>query len=349
MYINAIVSFLSAWQNLQRDHSQAIEDLVQSFHSMELAKFPTEERRYIRPQRRPSTKKEIEKRYFVSPQDVDDALRRKLTNLGWQSNSRLSRVTHRYSRFMTIDFVKDGIGLELGLSKEAFVESRIFVGFPRFVQANIFQTAVILVPMASLAKQMLVGVGNFESLSDMLQETRPLPLKYPFAIVGFSENKTSIEVTELTSELDTFLIHNIGMTIEEMALLNEQPNYDFKLLLPKNDKLAQEVCGFANSKSGGYILLGLDKNGKPVGLTKGTTLDDIQLQITNVIHGNCRPIPRFEFLVFDNPENTKTAIIIAKIYAIERKPCVVQDKIYVRSGPSVRPADSEEIRRLVLE
>lgn len=203
--------------------------------------------------------------------------------------------------------------------------------------------------MASFSSQMSVGVGNFESLSDMLQETRPLPLRYPFAIIGFSEKKTSIEVTELTSELDKFLITAIGMTMEEMALLNEQPNYDFKVQLPKKEKLAQEVCGFANSECGGYMLVGIDKNGKPIGLAKGKNLDDIQLQITNVIYDSCRPKPRFEFLVFDNPENTITSIIVAKIYALERKPCMVQGKVYVRSGPSVRSADSEEIRRLVLE
>jgi hypothetical protein len=249
---------------------------------------------------------------------------------------------------MTIDFVKDGVGLELGLGKEAFIESRIFVGFPRCVEEDIFQIAIALVPTTSLAKQMPVGAGNFESVSDMLQEARPLSLRYPFAIIGFSEDETPTNIVELTSELDVFLIKAIGMTLDEMVAVTEQPNYDFKLQLSKNDKLAQEVCGFANLKGGGYILLGIDKNGRPVGLLKGKPLDDIQLQITNVIHDNCRPRPRFDFYVFDNPEGTTTSILITRVYEIERKPCMFQDRVYIRSGSSVRPADSEEIRRLVL-
>ncbi len=349
MYINAVVSFLNAWRNLQQTQSPIIDDFVQSLDSIKLTEFPQEERRYVRPQRYLSDKKEIETRYLISPRFIDDALKNNLTKLGWKSNIRLSRVNSRFNRFMAIDFLKDDVGLELGLGKEAFIESRIFVGFPRFIQANIIKTAIVFVPTSLLSKKLSVGVGIFVSLCDMLQETRPLPLKYPFAIVGFSENETPIEITELTTELDTFLIQAIGMTMEEMALLNEQPNYDFKVQLPKNEKLAQEICGFANSKSGGYILLGIDKNGKSIGLAKGKALDDVQLQITNVIHGSCHPIPKFEFFIFDNPENTTTSIIVIKINAIERKPCMVQDKIFVRSGTSVRVADSEEVRRLVLE
>jgi hypothetical protein len=349
MYINSVTSFLDAWRNLQLMHPQIIEDFAQSLEAINLAEFPKQERRNLRHQRFQSDKKEIETRYLVSPRFVYDVLRSKLANLGWQSNVRLSRITSRSNRFMTLDFAKDGVGLEIGLGKEAFIESRIFVGFPRFVQANIIDTAIVFMPTSSLSRKMSVSVGNFESISDMLQETRPLPLKYPFAIVGFSENETAIEVIELTTELDAFLIQSIDMTMEEMALLNEQPNYDFKVQLPKNDKLAQEICGFANSRNGGLILLGVDKNGKPVGLEKGKTLDEIRLQITNIIHANCRPVPNFEFFQFDNPENSTTAIIIIRIDKMERKPCMVQDKVYVRSGPSVRTADSEEIRRLVLE
>jgi hypothetical protein len=350
MYINAIVSFLNAWQNLEKDKPHIPRDLMQSLDAVDLSEFRNKERRHVKILHSSPIKEHvIETRYLVSPQKLVDSLRSKLESEGWQPNVRLNHWSNRSRRFMTLDFLKDDVGLELSLGKEAYVESRLFVGFPRFVKADIFSTALVLVPMSSLAKQVPAVVGNFESISDMLQETRPLPLKYPFAVVGFSERQTPISVTSLTSDLDSFLIGNVGMSLDEMSLLNERPEYDFKVLLPRNEKLAQEICGFANLKSGGYILLGVDKNGKPVGLPKGKALDDIQLQITNVIHANCRPTPRFEFFVFDNPQNETSAIVVVKVHSLERKPCMVDNRVHIRSGPSVRLADSEEIRRLVLE
>jgi hypothetical protein len=51
-----------------------------------------------------------------------------------------------------------------------------------------------------------------------------------------------------------------------MVLLKERPEYDFKIDLPTNKKLAQEICGFANLQGGGIILFGIDDDGTQAGI-----------------------------------------------------------------------------------
>ena len=284
----------------------------------------------------------------MSPLLVHKAIGNGLLQLGWQPGVRLGRTNPPHIRIESIDFVKDGVGIEIEMGKASLVESHIFARFPRFVQANIIQSAVALVPMKSLSRQMTAGLWPFEWLKDGLQEMRPWPLKYKLTVIGFSMSETSIEVIEATSELDRFLIDAIGMSVEEMVLMNERLDYDFKVRLPTPEKLAQEVCGFANLRGGGHILLGIDNGGRLVGLPRGEGLDDIRLRMTNVICDCCSPKPMFEFFTFDNPEDATTAILIMRVHEAERKPCMVQHRVYVRSGPSVRPADADEIRRLVL-
>ena len=347
MNINAVISYLGAWQDLQQNRQLILQELQQALEAIHFSILPTQKIRYVRREHR-TDKFYTEEKYLASPRDLVTQIVQHLSTLNWKRDVRLHRMSHRSSRHMRVDFVKDNVGLEVFFGKSEFVESKLFVVFPQFIQANTFQIAVVLVPMQSLARRMTPGVGSFESISDTLLETHPIPLRYPFAILGFSDEETVPEVIELTSELDRFLINLVGLSLEQMALLNERPNYDFKVQLPDNKKLAQEVCAFANLPGGGFILIGVDKEGKAIGIPKGKVLDDIQLQFTNIVSDSCKPRPHFEFHLFDTPNKVDSYIIVTEIQEIERKPCMVHEKVYIRSGPSARPADSEEIRRLIL-
>jgi predicted HTH transcriptional regulator len=167
-------------------------------------------------------------------------------------------------------------------------------------------------------------------------------------IIGFSDDQLeTFEVTELNSKIDNFMIDKIGYTFDEMVLLGEKPNYEFKSELPNNQTIAKEVCALANLNDGGVIVFGVTDNGTTLGIPK-RTLDEVKQRITNIVRSNCDPIPEFFHEAFDVPHDPNSAVLVTHVNELPRKPCTVQGRVYIRSGPSVQPADSEEIRKMVL-
>lgn len=340
MYINGVVSYLNAWKRLEESQSNELQDISQALTMIEIAD--------LRQQLENSGRsRQVFPKRTISPRDLDQSITTQISERRWERNVHLS-LSQKQRRFGSIDFVKNGVGLEIGLGKRAFVESALFVQFPAFVQKNVFKMAVVLVPMEDLAKEMGVGLHSFEHLHDLMTEMYLIPVQYPFAVLGFSHIEAEPTVMELTSEIDNYLVEQVGVSLEQMAIMNEGPGYDFKRELPDIKKLRQEICAFANTESGGLLLFGVDDDGVPIGLPPDTSLDDLQLKITNTVNDSCNPVPRLDMRVFSSPTNPLARILIVRIYEIERKPCMVGGKVYVRSGPSARPADSEEIRRLVL-
>jgi len=287
--------------------------------------------------------------------DLRRALSHELESLGWMSEVAISYGKGRPSegksgqRRKIIDFAKEMIGLELVIGKRQFVESSLFVDYPILVRGGRVEIAVILVPTASLLKQVLaMNASSYEAICDQFTDLGPLPLKYPFVVLGLSNEPRPFQVTELTSELDQLLIDTAGLSLAEIVLLNETQNYELKELLPRNEKIAQAACAFANLSGGGILLLGVDKYGNIRGLPKGKELDDMQLRVADVIHNNCAPQPRFEIRIFDAPNDPGRCLLTVRVYEVENKPCMTQDRVYVRSGTSARPAGPDEIRRLIL-
>ena len=248
-------------------------------------------------------------------------------------------------RFREIDFIKEGVGVEMTFAKSAFVESDIFFKFPLFIQTGQIHFAVIMVPM----EPTLLGVSTFKVIRDQLTDLSPLPLKYPFAILGLSDSPSDIAVQELTSEMDSYLIEVVGFSLEEMRILTEKPQYDFKERLPENRRLSHLVCAFANLEGGGVILIGVNNDGDIVGVPRGSCLDQMQLAIVNAVQHTCQPRPRFESKIFDVPSDPSKCVLVVRVHEMEYKPCMVDEKVYVRVGSSTRAAGPDEIRRLLLK
>jgi hypothetical protein len=201
--------------------------------------------------------------------------------------------------------------------------------------------------MKTLAQHLNKGVAHFEFIRELLNEIPPLTIRYPFLILGFSPDSATAEAAELTSELDQFLIKTLGMTLGEMLVLGEKPNYDFKLLPPLSEKIAKEVCGLCNIRRGGILLFGISDKGAVKGLPQ-SDMDAIQLAITSAIRGNCKPIPLFDLHSFDIPGKPGRKILVVHVHELRTKPCMTRDRVYIRSGPSAQPATPEEIRRMIL-
>ena len=337
MFINEVINYLGAWERLQEKSPYILHDIkcVLGELSDQRSAFEVESRQAGR-----------QGQTMLSPRSFDQLMARLFRERGWGTNQHLRLDTTSTKKY-EIDFVREGVGVELCIGKVAYAIYSLFVTFPTFIRAGSVNLAVLMAPARSLTRRFPMGVGNFEAVKTLLYEMPPAPLKYPFALLSFSESDSPVSIVQLTTPLDNFLISTIGLSLNEMLLLRERPEYDFKLELPDNRKIAQEICGFANLTGGGLILLGISDSGRVEGIEK-SDLDDLQLKVTNIICDSCSPVPQFAFHPFDAANDSNKAVLVIRIEELQLKPCMTHHRVYIRTGPSVRAAAPDEIRRLVL-
>ncbi len=327
MYINSVLSFLGAWQKLNDDYPVAFAEIQQVLNSIDLKSYS-----------------EIRTTGISA---LNRAITHAFTKLNWDVNTRMPSGRNGH-KFREMDFIKNSIGVEFSFTRQTVIESDMFFKYPLFIRSRQFQLIVILVPMKSLQMNIGGGTGNFEIILDRLTDLHPNLLKYPFVVLGLTDAPSTLDVQELTSDFDRFLIESVGLSFSEMKILTEQEQYDFKRELPESRRFAHLICALANLQNGGVVLLGVNDDGNIIGLPRGRDLDELKLEITNIIRNNCRPCPNFRFFPFDDPADTNQCVLAVRVSELEYKPCMVAEKVYVRVGSSTRAADSDQIRRLFI-
>lgn len=107
----------------------------------------------------------------------------------------------------------------------------------------------------------------------------------------------------------------------------------------KSNNLAETMCAFSN-RNDGTILIGVDDNGRMVGVTDPKKVEEF---VVNVSRNNCdRPIfPRIESVHID------TAQIVLVSVSMDGKAHAVDGRFYVRVGSTDRPATVEEVETLI--
>jgi hypothetical protein len=327
MYINAVTSSMGAWRTLNKQHCQIFRELENALGALT----------YRTPEHANETSVGL----------LHQALNMEMETLGWDIGKQISLRTGKRT-FFTIDFLKNGIAGKLIFGKQAYVLSSLLAHFPLCVQIHTVDLGIVLLPMHSLREHLPKGISDYEFVCKVVLELPSALIKYPFLIVGFSEDKTPLDVCEITSELDELLMQRIGYTLSEILILGEKPSYDFKVAMPpRTEKITKEVCAMANLPGGGVLLFGISDEGDVVGMNP-EDLDLIKLRITTSVRTLCDPIPAFDFFSVSIAEDPDRVILVCQVEELKRKPCLVHGRIYIRSGPSAQTADSEEIRRMVL-
>lgn len=327
MYINAVLSYLGAWKKLQNEFNPLLKEIETCLGNV--------------------TSSQVEKRQdMLNSRDLDNHLAEQFQSMGWHRDHKLS-TNFKYRQIMSIDLVKDMIGIEIIFGKQEFIESKLFTRFPYYVQTGDIQVGIILIPMMSLGESISPYISKFEKVEDYLEQIPIGFLKYPFAIVGYSEKTSEIKTTELSTELDDYLFDIMGLTLEQMTLQAEDTNYDFKQELPNNRTISKEICALANHQNGGVLLLGVDDDGNTVGIS-ANDIDDIKQKISNIVNDTLRPKPDIEYQVFEIAGLSNMRVLVIRVQELPRKPCMFDDRVYVRSGSTIRTADTEKIRQLVM-
>ncbi len=335
MYLRSVISNLDTWEKLEAEYPDLLRDIQES-----LRRLP-EVMEYEVDATRPGQEE------VLSIPSIFKFFSQQLTDRGWNRSIRL-KIGNPATRVLgEVDFEKKGVGLDLFLGRKAKLESYLFAKVPFFIRAGKFHTILFLLPTTDLEQQLPKGISKFEYFQELLMEFTSLPLKYPFVILGISDQPGVRELVSLNSELDVFLIRKLGRSLNELLIEGEAQEYDFKEMLPENQKIAQEICGFANQEQGGLLIIGIADDSQIKGLDK-SLWDDVQLKITAIISSAISPAPEFRIHRFELPEDTDKIIIIVEVFESIHKPCMTNHRVYVRKSASVRPADTEDIRRMLI-
>lgn len=129
-------------------------------------------------------------------------------------------------------------------------------------------------------------------------------------------------------------------------MLQESNRIEFKVEL--NDKLEKEVVAFLNNKEGGILYIGVDDNGKPIGVSD---VDSMQLKIADRIKNNILPSTLGLFdIVTEEIENISVIKILIssgleKPYYIKKHGMSPND-CFTRMGTSSQPMSTAMIDSL---
>ncbi len=329
MHISKVLSNLGAWNQLQTNYTGQYAEIQEAIE-------------VLNPEQKPiKIHHSKEQSQMYDPRDISHALEKYLYGSGW-----VPEVLEEY-KYANLQALKGDIGITWSFGKHAFNESDLFVKLPLFIKFGKIKLAILIVPMLHVRNMMATQPGSFENLKRRITAVTPLPLKYPFVILGIGDIPMKPEdVYELTSELDQFLIDSVGVSLLEMKIQTEKPAYDFKIQLPENHKIAKELCAFANHDRGGLILVGITDSGEQMGIPE-IEVDAAQLRVIQVAQSNCDPPPEVDFEVFDIPHQQHRRVLVVRIHELKRKPCMVDNRIYIRRGSSAAPANPDEVRLLM--
>ncbi len=350
MYLKSVLSYLGGWKILTEQHPQEYEELKEIISGLVLDDS-FQDPRSLTSKRHKSFANNV--RPIYSTRLVGRWLDTQFKLKGWHPDDlnhrlllgRKSNLSYRYTE---LDALKNGVGVDVFFSKYAFSESCIFVKFPIFYQSRRINLGVLIIPTDNIRQLFQPGINGFEMLRDRIKAFAFLPIKYPLAVLGIATDPiATIEVDELTSSLDHYLIEHTGFTLAEMKLQTERASYDFKLEVPENQTLAREICAFTNLVGGGLLLIGVNNEGDAVGIPR-SSLDALQGRILQVTRNNISPNPEINFEIFHLPGDNTRCILVVRVMEFPNKPCVFQERVYIRSGPEARVAKPHEIRRIIL-
>lgn len=324
MQIESIVSYLGGWAKLIKEHPTFQQEIEQALLASTTS--PTLKHR--------------------SPTaSFNDQLRKSLEHSGWV----VTPVIRNHRRLpATVDFLKNRVALEIATGNLTSALVFLLAKMSLLVRSGEVDLPILLLPRKSISTSFPDRIATFEAIEEVINDLHPFPYQHPFVIMGFGTGENSQTIRELSSDLDRHLIAVHGLTLEEMSIKGEHPDYDFKESLPdENKKTAKEICAMANNSNGGTLLLGVTDDGDAVGIQKAE-VDALQLRIGDIATNRCSPVPRLNFLSFDLSENPDRVILVVEIGSIENKPCMTDERVFIRYGTCARPAKAEEIRRIVV-
>ncbi len=125
---------------------------------------------------------------------------------------------------------------------------------------------------------------------------------------------------------------------------SEGPELEWKVVLPKDERVAATICSFANG-CGGLLRVGISDGGEPVGLADpGAVRGELERIVRELLVGEVR------LAISESQAQGKCVLEVCVEPSAERPVAVWaedgEDVVFVRDGSSTRLADGMESRAL---
>ncbi len=176
-------------------------------------------------------------------------------------------------------------------------------------------------------------------VSPLLKHLSPSYFDEPEKLVAKKPKESSKKSRK--SIMSIIAIPSIKQTLD-ICSNGEDQLYEFKAAGAIPEKLAKEICAFANTKGGGIIFYGVEDDGSIAGSDMSRQKFDQVIQ--NSIKHNITPTPGIKLIEQDI---LGYKIILIIVPAWNRKDVHhFQDAIYIRRGTNVFKAKADEARKL---
>ena len=142
-----------------------------------------------------SKEKTMPGKKLYSPVQLNKLFRKEFSALGW-AKAKINvtttvnlpggyQITHR--GFREMDFVKNGLGVEVQFGKYAFMVYNVSAKMTIFHKQGIIEAGIEIVPMKKMADLMSTGVSFFEQFKTDLEMRGVADIDIPVLIVGIEE------------------------------------------------------------------------------------------------------------------------------------------------------------------
>lgn len=184
MYINSVISYMNAWEELSQNNSNELYEITQAIKGMTRERISQ------------SGDSRIDSSREFSMNKVDTCLNDLLEELGWEQ-TRAHRVN--------LGYFKRNIAVDLMLSRHSF-DSWIIQRVPLGIKAEICKIPVALFLTREQCKIFFNrGVlDSFEHVQMNLNKIAPLSVNYPFLVFGISEFESTFDICEIPSIMEGF-------------------------------------------------------------------------------------------------------------------------------------------------
>lgn len=137
---------------------------------------------------------------FYSPTHINAVFEALFSNRGWTVHPRINTRDQTRDGYREMDFVKNGLGVEVQIGKYAFLTYDIVAKMPIFRNLGVIECGIEICPMSSMLPHMSTGIGSFEQVRWDLDYRGSFENDVPVLLLGFETEKVASPRTETYSD-----------------------------------------------------------------------------------------------------------------------------------------------------
>ena len=189
MEIIATYSFKNGEQIIQENFPDQLSEVKEIIASVDASKLRTKR----------SEESTMEGKMLYAPTRLNEEYKKEFVKRCWTAAVKiryevdLPESAHVHSGTREMDFIKNGLGVEVQFGKYAFMAYDVFAKMPIFAKKGLIVAGIEIIPMYSFAREMSTGVSHFEMFKGDLDMRGESSIDIPVLIIGVDVKNPKLE------------------------------------------------------------------------------------------------------------------------------------------------------------